>query len=183
MSPEMQFVFPSNSEMFLWFYSRLTLINEGLTTAQIEIGNGDVQIASALRPEESATQGNLQRIGGYPGSNRYALPPGQPMYLDWCTGRTLQEWKLALEEADPPNPLGTCVADISIVDEDREGIMDNISILLAGRPIEPVQGQEGQWHLTTDNQSIATVVRRSRRYRVDGVWSCLLYTSPSPRDS
>jgi hypothetical protein len=174
MNSEMQFGFPTSSEMFLWFDNQITLINEGLTTAQVEIGDGDMQLSEIASLTELFTQDDRQRIGGSPGSNRYALPPGQKMYLDWRTGRTVQEWKLAHEEADPPNPLGTCFTDISIVDEDHEGVVDNISILLAGRPIEPVPGQDGQWHLATDaGRSIATVVSRSRRYRVDGVLSTL----------
>jgi hypothetical protein len=133
-----------------------------------------MQLSEAADYGKTLNQNDLQRIGSYPGTNRYALPPGQAMYLDWRTGRTLQEWRLAHEEPDPPNPLGTCMTAISIFDEDREGVLDYISILIAGRPIEPVPGQIGQWQLATDaGQSIGTVATRSRRYRVDGVLSTL----------
>ena len=170
----MRFGFPKDSEMYLWFDNRITLINEGLTTAQVEISDGDLELSEIVSLTEMLVQNDLQRIGSYPGSDRFALPPGQTMYVDWRTGRTLQDWRLAHEEADPPNPLGTCMTAINVMDEDHDGILDCINILIAGRPIEPVPGQIGQWQLATDTgRSIAAVVSRSRRYRVDGVVSTL----------
>jgi hypothetical protein len=175
MKPETPFWFPSSSEKYLWFDNEITLKNEGLTTAQVEISDGDVQLSDSIRLSDFVSQDDVQRIGGSPGSNRYALPPGQTMRLDWRTGRTLQEWKLAYDEPDPPNPLGACLAGITVVDEDHEGVVDSISFLIGGRPIEPVDGQNGQWQLATTDAGkfIATVVSRRRRYRVDGVLSSL----------
>ena len=172
INPEMQFSFPLNSEMFLWFDNELTLTNEGLTTAQVQIGHEGVQLSDTF---QGANDGSRQPLGGGQRSDIYALPPGQTMHLDWRTGRTLQEWKLAYEEPDPPNPLGACLAGVIIVDDDQDGILDNITFMLAGTPIEPVHGQNGQWHLVRDLAKMATVVNRRRRYRVDGMLP--VYTS------
>ena len=172
LSSDITFFFPENNDIFLWFPLRITLRNEGQTTARVELGGDiDLAVAVSLTPEEVGSQGSFTRIGSWADANTYALPPGQTMYLDWNAGRRLAEWRLAREEPEPPNPYGSVSCTITCRQESADGILDTITFELAGRPLKPDQMQQGKWRLTDDPQHdvVALVSERVRRYRVGGV--------------
>lgn len=168
---DVEFHFPEDANKILWFPVRITVRNEGQTTARVSLSTDpDLVLAEALTVDEYAQPGSLTQVGTWANSRTYMLPPDQTMYLEWSAGRRLAEWRLAKEEPAPPNPQGSVSVSISCGQDAADGILDTITFELAGRPICPDDRREGQWRLTDDptQDVVAVVSDRVRRYKVDG---------------
>lgn len=163
------FVFDRDRQTFMWFQMRGLLINEGHGTARVRL-DGEAQFVEGTSPYAQDEDIPVPPQVGTERNREYLLRPGDKAIFEWGYGHTLGEWADAYDNANPPNPLGACFLTVTVLDSYANGVIDHIYVEMAARPIEPVPGTIGQWHLTDDRFDNTGVViyPTQRTYRAEG---------------
>lgn len=147
-----------------------TLINEGKGTARISL-NGYADWISE-EDDEPLLTGPLPKFSG-----EHILRPGEQIRFHWSDSHTIEEWTDSFLNASPPNPRGACFMEIIVHDYFKEGVVDHIFLEMSGRPLVPVDGDNGHWKVP-DKPEFAAVSYpierahlRENNYKITPPWS------------
>lgn len=163
-----EFVFEQDRNVFLWFYGRGLLINEGNRSARVRL-SGETRYASGVFEPWSDKVIDLPMLE--PGvSDRVAiLGPGERALFEWAAGHSLEDWALAHEKGWPPQPQGTIWIDITTFDNRQMGVIDTQWLQFNPDVLTPVAGRAGHWKVTGPiNSSTIGALPRVRSYRHEG---------------
>jgi hypothetical protein len=167
------FVFPRDQGWFMWFKVRGVLINDGRSTARVQMGGEYVFVEGMSPLVPAAGEIKVPACIGVPigTTAEYLLRSGEVAMFEWAFGRNLAEFADAYQHQDPPNPYATGFQTISVTDGFEHGIIDSIFVEAVIRPIHPVPGTMGQWRIPADVKDVdmgVTVYPTHRTYRSEG---------------
>lgn len=162
-----EYVIPSMSESRLLFSVNGEIYNEGKGVARVRLnGNG----AMFLTDNEAD---DPMPVGELPASTEErVLKPGEKIRFIWSDGQTLANWIDAYKNPSPPNPHGACFMEVIVTDYRADGIIDHIHLEMSGRPIAPVEGDDGRWRHEKADSIVAISYPSHRTYRLEG-WNGL----------
>lgn len=158
-----EYILPAMSENRLLFSVNGEIYNEGKGVARVRLnGNG----AMFLTDDEAD---DPMSVGELPAStDERVLKPGEKIRFIWSDGQSLANWIDAYKNPSPPNPHGACFMEIIVVDYRSDGIIDHIYLEMSGRPIVPVEGDEGRWKHDKADSIVAISYPTHRTYRLEG---------------
>ncbi|GAA2603137.1 hypothetical protein GCM10010399_37510 [Dactylosporangium fulvum] len=169
-SPARSFLRGGERNQFMWFRTRGVLVNEGTTTARVRLDN-EAQFVEGDSPLVRNSSIVVPPAVGMPTKREHLLRPGEMALFEWGAGHTIAEWADACENPEPPNPRGACFFTITVFDPFEHGTFDHIHVVMAGRPIIPVDGSFDEVGLATEESEAAmgvTIFPTRRTYRSDG---------------
>lgn len=158
-----EFVLPRMKDDKLLLIVEGKLVNEGKATARVRLhGNG----ATYIDQEDGEDPLFVAEIP--PSKEERILMPGQELRFVWSDGHKLSEWADAFNNPSPPNPRGACFMEIIVTDYLADGVIDHIHLEMSGRPIQPVEDDNGHWKLSKQENIVAMAYPIHRTYRGEG---------------
>ncbi|GLZ07355.1 hypothetical protein Acsp03_48210 [Actinomadura sp. NBRC 104412] len=154
--------FPEDGERLLWLIARALVINEGNSTARIRFhGEGRfIEGTSELLPNETIT---IPPVVGQRGETyldrEHLLRPGHAALCEWGTGHPLAKWAPVHTTGKTPE----CKVSISAEGSTEHGTLDQTTIEIAARPLEPIPGRDGQWRLKANPDCAVVLVHPTHR--------------------
>lgn len=156
-------------QQLLWFKTFGLLHNEGAGTALIRLPS-TCRVAMEETPfgdvDETITDPRF--TGQF--LPRMILPPGGSIAFEWWSGRPVSDWIHAYENTSPPNPRGAMFLELGASDTFDEGVVDNLFLVVSGRPIEPVPNDVGRWVVPKQSPMVSSFYPTIRRRRGLDPW-------------
>lgn len=158
-----EYVIPAMSENRLLSSVKGEIYNEGKGVARVRLnGNG------AMFLTDNETDDPVP-VGEIPASmDERVLKPGEKIRFIWSDGQPLANWIDAYRNPSPPNPHGACFMEVIVTDYRADGIIDHIYLEMSGRPIVPVEGDDGRWKHGKADSLVAISYPAHRTYLLEG---------------
>lgn len=159
VSANPEYTMPAMKDDKLFLIAEGSLVNEGKGTARVRLnGNGAVFVDD----EDFTFVTEIQTS-----SEERILRPGEGVRFAWSDGHSLEDWVDAYQNPYPPNPRGACFMEVIVRDYIEDGVIDNLYLEMAGRPLKPVEGDAGRWVYNTEDEVASVSYPARRRYRLE----------------
>lgn len=158
-----EFVMPRMKDVRLLSIVKGRLVNEGKGSARVRLDGNGARFLTRAEVEDDPFMFEITSTG-----EERILRPGESIPFAWSDGHSLEDWVDAYNNPSPPNPRGASFLVVTIRDYLEDGVLDHIPLEMSGRPIVPVDGDEGRWMFGDDAAVVVTSYPVHRTYRKEG---------------